>query len=188
MARASPRSSSPCGQFVGRCIVLCGTHQRSPWLVLPASGHLPHAHCQVDLRHPGQTQPNLPAHTQHGSWFHSRPAATFPQCAHTFPVEPCGLTSPFLPKAPCFTAGHPLLSPPSSGLVLYFTWETDKTPRETKTLTPPPLTYKSFGASLSLSCFFVFFCVRFVLFIPSKLPEQLMVADKSGTFALFTFT
>lgn len=34
----------------------------------------------------------------------------------------------------------------------------------------------------------MFSFVRFILFIPSKCPEQLTVSGKSGTLALFTLT
>lgn len=40
----------------------------------------------------------------------------------------------------------------------------------------------------SLSLLVLFSFVRFILFIPSKCPDQLTVSGKSGTFALFTFT
>lgn len=122
----------------------------------------------------------------------SRPAQPSPPDVHTWSLSNCALTPRLLPRAPCFPADHPLLSPSSLSLV------SSEAAEKTKTLTPPHLTSKGFGASflfsLSLSLLFLFVCfvflcsfIRFILFIPSKLPEQLMMSDKSGTFALFTF-
>ena len=134
------------------------------------SSHLrPPPSCRLPSRSEaaGQTQPTAPST---GPWFHSRPVRCLPPPnVHT--RSPSG-TFHLLPRAPALLLTIPSCPPHylsllSSGLALTFFWEADKTPRETTTLVPPPLTSKGFGPfffSLSLSVLFCFVLFCFVLF------------------------
>ena len=124
-----------------------------------------------------------------------------PKCAHTFPLW----NLPFTPQGTCFTADHPLLSPtlpvPSefwAGTYFFLGSRQDSqgnhNPGSTSSHIQRFWAFFLFSLSLGFVLFcsvlfcFVLFFVSFILFIPSKLPEQLVMADKSGTFALFILT
>lgn len=153
---------------------VCGTVHCPPWYssamvhcwCFPLQATSPHTlpdGAETSRPDSAQPPPTPPPNTGPGST--AGPPTIFPHCAHhTSPVEPSGLTSPFLPKAPCFTADHPLLSPPHSGLVLDFTWEKTKPPGKPNPPWASSHIQKFWGLSLSLVFLFSFVLGLFYLF------------------------
>ena len=131
----------------------------------------------------------------------SRPSLgpRYPQQSSAIGFLPrCALALPKPSFDPCFSLGallcchRPLLSPSGLALVLLANrLNPQRNPHPNPDSTSSRIRgsgglFPSLSPPASVFCFLLFF-VRFIFFIPSKLPEQLMMSNYSGTLALFTF-